>query len=116
MLAHRTLPSLLAPDSPGCRAGVAMWMRCWPGAAAQCQACGAARQRWNLPVWHLEDGLLRSLAKGRRHPPLCLLVDDLGVHFDATAPAAWSSGSLRRSRTRSRQRAWRCSGCGALSA
>ena len=45
-----------------------------------------ARQ-WDLPVWHLEDGLLRSVAKGRNHPPLGLLVDELGVHFDATVPS-----------------------------
>ena len=40
-------------------------------------------QHWGLPVWHIEDGFLRSLGKGRGNPPLALLIDDLGVHFDA---------------------------------
>ena len=86
LLAHRTVPALLAPAEliPGHRRDVdalLAWGR--RPSALRVERLG---RRWQLPVWHLEDGLLRSLAKGRRHPPLALLVDDLGVHFDATQP------------------------------
>ncbi|HZU63095.1 MAG TPA: hypothetical protein VFF98_05385 [Novosphingobium sp.] len=37
------------------------------------------------PVALLEDGLLRSV--GRGDPPLSLLVDDIGVYYDAAAPS-----------------------------
>ena len=91
MLSHRSLPSLLAP------AALVVGQRaCWrerPDAllawgrrpsAARVQRLG---QRWNVPVWHLEDGFLRSIGKGPDQPPLCLLVDDIGVHLDAGAPS-----------------------------
>ena len=65
-----------------------MWMRCWPGGGDPVR-CGWSG--WlnvvDLPVWHLEDGLLRSVAKGGSIHRSALLVDELGVHFDATAPS-----------------------------
>ncbi len=91
MLAHRTLAALLAPAElvVGRRAchkqppdALLAWGR--RPSARRVEALGC---RWRIPVWHLEDGLLRSLKKGRDHPPLCLLIDDLGVHFDCTAPS-----------------------------
>ena len=62
-------------------------------------------------MWHLEDGLLRSLAKGRQHPPLALLVDDLGVHFDATQPSRMEQRiqqppTLQHNRAREPQQRW----------
>ena len=87
MLAHRTLAQLLAPDRlvPGRRRDVDVLLA-WGRRPSALRVERLARQ-WDLPVWHLEDGLLRSVAKGREHPPLALLVDELGVHFDATAPS-----------------------------
>jgi len=87
LLAHSTVSALLSPAQlfPGrCRDVDALlaWGR--RPSALRVEQLG---QRWQLPVWHLEDGLLRSLAKGRRHPPLALMVDDLGVYFDATQPS-----------------------------
>ena len=87
MLVHQTLPRLLAPAQllPGrCRDVDALlaWGR--RPSARRVERLG---QHWGLPVWHIEDGFLRSLGKGKADPPLALLVDDLGVHFDATAPS-----------------------------
>ncbi|MCL2713182.1 MAG: capsular polysaccharide biosynthesis protein [Alphaproteobacteria bacterium] len=39
----------------------------------------------NLPFMLLEDGFLRSV--GRSDPPLSLVVDDLGIYYDATGPS-----------------------------
>jgi len=87
LLAHRTVPALLAPAHllPGRRRDVEALLA-W-GRRPSAQRVERLGRRWQLPVWHLEDGLLRSLAKGRQHPPLALLVDDLGVHFDASQPS-----------------------------
>ena len=87
MLVHRTLPQLLAPHCllPGRRRDVDAVLA-W-GRRPSALWVERLAHRWDLPVWHLEDGLLRSVAKGREHPPLCLLVDELGVHFDATGPS-----------------------------
>ena len=87
MLVHQTLPRLLAPAQlvPGRRRDVdalLAWGR--RPSALRVERLG---QHWGLPVWHIEDGFLRSLGKGRGDPPLALLIDDLGVHFDATAPS-----------------------------
>jgi capsular polysaccharide export protein len=45
----------------------------------------AARRR--LPLWRCEDGFLRSLGRGNESPPWSLVVDDLGIYYDATAPS-----------------------------
>ncbi|MEL7090306.1 MAG: capsular polysaccharide biosynthesis protein [Pseudomonadota bacterium] len=45
-------------------------------------------ERRNTPVVRVEDALLRSLFPGRSGtPPLGLLIDHSGVHFDASAPS-----------------------------
>jgi len=87
LLAHQTVPALLAPAAllPGRRRDVEALLA-W-GRRPSARRVERLGRRWQLPVWHLEDGLLRSLAKGRQHPPLALLVDDLGVHFDASQPS-----------------------------
>ncbi|BEV36770.1 capsular polysaccharide biosynthesis protein [Synechococcus sp. M16CYN] len=87
MLVHQTLPMLLAPAQlvSGRRRDIdalLAWGR--RPSARQVERLGRTR---GIPIWHLEDGFLRSLEKGRDHPPLGLLVDDMGVHFDATAPS-----------------------------
>ncbi|AUB75661.1 MAG: capsular polysaccharide biosynthesis protein [Pseudomonadales bacterium] len=47
----------------------------------------AIASRANLPVVTLEDGFLRSMGLGADEPPLSLIVDDLGVYYDASAPS-----------------------------
>ena len=97
MLAHRTLPQLLAPNRlmPGRSRDVDVLLA-WGRRPSALWVERLAR-KWDLPVWHLEDGLLRSVAKGKAHPPLGLMVDELGVHFCLlyTSPSP-------RDRTRSR--------------
>lgn len=39
------------------------------------------------PVLTLEDGFLRSVGLGADEPPLSLIVDDLGVYYDASQPS-----------------------------
>ncbi|MCU0977300.1 MAG: hypothetical protein MUC71_13480 [Steroidobacteraceae bacterium] len=53
---------------------------------------GVAARRWaarhGRPCLTLEDGFLRSVRLGvEGAPPLSILVDDLGVHYDATRPS-----------------------------
>ena len=113
MLAHRTLPQLLAPNRlvPGRRRNVDVLLA-WGRRPSALWVERLAR-KWDLPVWHLEDGLLRSVAKGKAHPPLGLMVDELGVHFDATAPSqmeqliAGSITSAEADRARALQSLWR---------
>lgn len=40
-----------------------------------------------LPVLTVEDGFLRSVGLGADEPPLSLVVDDLGIYFDAGQPS-----------------------------
>lgn len=43
--------------------------------------------RHGLPYLALEDGFLRSVGLGRRDPPLSLVVDDVGIYYDARQPS-----------------------------
>ena len=45
-----------------------------------------ARER-GLPLWRCEDGFLRSLGLGPDGPPWSLVIDDLGIYYDAHAPS-----------------------------
>ncbi|NJC87778.1 MAG: capsular polysaccharide biosynthesis protein [Desulfuromonas sp.] len=40
-----------------------------------------------LPFWRLEDGFLRSVGLGQDEPPLAIVVDDLGIYYDASTPS-----------------------------
>lgn len=40
-----------------------------------------------LPYLALEDGFLRSVGLGKGTPPLSLVVDDLGIYYDASRPS-----------------------------
>ncbi|WP_349360306.1 capsular biosynthesis protein [Stappia sp.] len=44
-------------------------------------------ERHGLPYLTVEDGFLRSIGLGRDTPPVSLVVDDLGIFFDARAPS-----------------------------
>lgn len=43
--------------------------------------------RFGLPFLRLEDGLLRSVGLGNEDPPLSIVVDDLGIYYDAGQPS-----------------------------
>jgi capsular polysaccharide export protein len=47
----------------------------------------AYARRHGLSCISLEDGFLRSVGLGRDEPPLSLVVDDLGVYYDASCPS-----------------------------
>jgi capsular polysaccharide export protein len=40
-----------------------------------------------LPYWRLEDGFLRSASAREKGPPLSLVLDDVGIYYDATGPS-----------------------------
>jgi len=44
-------------------------------------------QQRDLPLWRCEDGFLRSLGLGADGPPLSLVLDDLGIYYDASRPS-----------------------------
>ncbi len=84
-----TLPVLLDEHRLvfGCRAArdataVLAWGR-KPSAAI----AGRFAERLGLPLVQVEDGFLRSVSLGDRDPPLSLVVDDLGIYYDATVPS-----------------------------
>jgi capsular polysaccharide export protein len=49
-------------------------------------ASAYARRR-GLPCFSLEDGFLRSIGLGQEEPPLSVVVDDVGIYYDASAPS-----------------------------
>lgn len=44
-------------------------------------------QERQIPFLCLEDGFLRSVGLGNQDPPLSLVIDDLGIYYDASAPS-----------------------------
>lgn len=64
---------------PGSVSAVAGWGRRPTSLAARMWA-----ERHAKPFIALEDGFLRSLGPGGSSPPLSLVVDDLGIYYDAT--------------------------------
>ncbi|WP_291025839.1 hypothetical protein [Hydrogenophaga sp.] len=70
----------------------------WPrGALDATVGWGRSRHAWRArrvaadcdrPFLALEDGFLRSFHPGRQHPPLSLVLDDVGIHYDSTRPSA----------------------------
>lgn len=62
--------------------GVLAWGR--KPSARRAEAWAAER---GLPLVRLEDGFLRSVGLGADEPPLSVVVDDLGIYYDASAPS-----------------------------
>lgn len=66
-----------------------------------------------LPLWRLEDGFLRSVGLGNQEPPLSIVVDPLGIYYDATRPSALEAAiaaplaSPQVERARQLMQAWR---------
>jgi capsular polysaccharide export protein len=60
---------------------------CW-GAKPSARRAGWYAARSDEPLLRLEDGFLRSCGLGvDGYPPLSLVVDDLGIYYDATQPS-----------------------------
>ena len=53
--------------------------------SARVAADAAARAK--VPLIRVEDGFLRSVGLGADEPPLSLVVDHLGIYYDASAPS-----------------------------
>lgn len=61
-------------------------------------------ERRGIPFFCLEDGFLRSLGLGNQTPPLSIVIDDVGIYYDATArsrleslvPVSLSAGESAR--------------------
>ena len=85
-----TLPQLL-PDytllcsgaSAAAQADVVLAWGNKPSAAVARKVAASA----GLPVLTVEDGFVRSVGLGADEPPLSLVVDDLGIYYDASAPS-----------------------------
>jgi capsular polysaccharide export protein len=72
----------LARSAPG--DGVVVW-----GHSPYAHRGEAAARRHALPLIRIEDAFLRSVHPGRSgDPPLGLMIDPSGVHFDSTKPSA----------------------------
>lgn len=85
-----TLPALL-PDYV-LQNGVARdaqhadWLMAWGRKPSAIKAMAEA-QKARKPVLTLEDGFVRSVGLGADEPPLSLIVDDVGVYYDASQPS-----------------------------
>lgn len=112
-----TLGSLLAPASlvvgtRACRRSPLTALLAW-GRKPSSRAAEALSQERGLPLWRCEDGFLRSLHLGPDGPPWSLVVDDLGLYYDATAPSRLEAlirqplSSVERQRAANLQDLWR---------
>jgi len=86
-----TLGPLLAParsvvGAGACRSAPLTALLAWGRKPSGRKAERIARER-GLPVWRCEDGFLRSLGLGPDGPPWSLVIDDLGIYYDAHAPS-----------------------------
>jgi capsular polysaccharide export protein len=60
------------------------WGRKHPRSAINANAYANSH---GVPMLYLEDGFLRSVGLGSNDPPLSLVVDDLGIYYDAASPS-----------------------------
>lgn len=87
---HHTLPALLAstrllrPRDAGARHATAVLA--W-GRKPSSEAAAAWAQRHGLPLLRLEDAFLRSVGLGADEPPLGIVLDDVGIYYDAFHPS-----------------------------
>lgn len=89
-----TLPGLFEEfelvDGPRAGAGAVL---AW-GRKPSARRAEKIAQALGLPIWRLEDAFLRSVGLGFETPPLGVLVDDLGVYYDASAPSRLEACTL----------------------
>jgi len=82
----------------------------WGGKSSGVRARALAK-RGDVPLQLLEDGLLRSIE--RTGPPLSLVIDDLGIYYDATNPSRLEAligqplTAQQEQRARSLMQTWR---------
>jgi len=77
----------MSPVQPDHLRAIAGW-----GQRATAQRARALAQRHKLPFLALEDGFLRSIGLGvAGATPLSLVIDDLGIYYDATQPSRLES-------------------------
>ena len=74
------VPFWKTATAPELRSPVLAWGHKPSASKAQAYA-----RRHGLAVIRLEDGFLRSVGLGHQDPPCSLVVDDLGIYYDATA-------------------------------
>lgn len=66
-----------------------------------------------LPTVYAEDGFVRSFGLGDRDPPLSIVLDALGIYYDATAPSSFEAlmaegrGDAERTRAHRLAERWR---------
>ena len=93
---------------PALYGGVVAW-----GRKASARVASKFAERHGLNLLRLEDGFIRSVGLGNQDPPLSIVVDDVGIYYDATAPSrleAMIAGihtETQQSRTRALIAAWR---------
>lgn len=109
-----SLPALLAgvtlvhDQRMGPPDGVLAWGRKPSAEKAQARA-----EALGVPLVRLEDGFLRSLGLGEDEPPLAIVLDDLGIYYDAASPSRLEHLVLqaltpaRRERAAALAAAWR---------
>jgi capsular polysaccharide export protein len=78
-------PSKLVKGSQACRHKSLDAVLAWGRKPSGITSERIANAR-GLPIWRCEDGFLRSIGLGVDDPPLSLLLDDTGVHYDARLP------------------------------
>jgi len=59
----------------------------WGNKATSKQARLYAEQN-HLPYLAIEDGFLRSIGLGDRTPPLSVVIDEIGIHYDSSRPSS----------------------------
>ncbi|WP_172820900.1 capsular polysaccharide biosynthesis protein [Cyanobium sp. NIES-981] len=117
VLAHSTLESLLSP------ARLVLGRRACSHQAVDALLVWGRRPsgRWgerfarhhHLPLWRAEDAFLRSVDPGPGAPPLGIVLDDRGIHYDSSRPSrlealiAAGIDSAQRLRARDLVSAWR---------
>jgi capsular polysaccharide export protein len=79
-------PATLVKGAAACRRAPLTALLAWGRKPSSRTAQRLSLER-GLPLWRCEDGFLRSLALGPDGPPWSVVVDDLGIYYDATAPS-----------------------------
>lgn len=85
LLGHPVRTGLIAPN-PSDLEAVAGWGYKFSGLRAKRFAA-----RHGVPCWLLEDGFLRSVGLGKDDPPLSIVVDTMGIYYDAETPSLLES-------------------------